>query len=268
MRKIFHKLVTIEEALELIKKHVDLSPLGVEEVDLLKASGRVLAEDIIAKVDLPPFDRSEMDGYAVIAEDTYGADEDSPIKLKVIGKIEAGDKPKVAVEKGCAVEISTGAPIPPGANAVVMVEYTRQIGDVVEIFKPVAVGAHIVYAGSDLMIGEKILRRGTLLTPREIGVIAAVGISKVKVYRKPKVAIISTGSELVPPGSSLPHYKIYDVNTYSIAAGVKEAGGEPIPLGIVGDDITEIRKMIEKAAEKTDLVLISGGTSAGIGDLV
>ncbi|MCS7385367.1 MAG: molybdopterin biosynthesis protein [archaeon GB-1867-005] len=268
MRKIFHKLITIEEALKLIKKHVNLSPVGVEEVDLLKAHGRVLAEDIIAKVDLPPFDRSEMDGYAVIAGDTYDADEDSPVKLKVIGKIEAGDEPKIAVEKGCAIEISTGAPIPPGANAVVMVEYTRQIGNTVEIFKPVAVGAHIVHAGSDLMIGEKILRKGTILTPREIGVIAAVGIDKVRVYKKPKIAIISTGSELVTPGASLPPYKVYDVNTYSIAAGVNEAGGEPIAVGIVSDNISEIRKTIENAIKKFDLVIISGGTSAGVGDLV
>ncbi len=268
MRKIFHRLVEVEEALKIIEEYVKLKPFGVEEVDLINACNRILAENIYSNIDLPPFDRSEMDGYAVIAEDTYEADYDSPVKLKVKGKIECGDKPEIEVERGFAVEISTGAPIPKGANAVVMVEYTKQEGEVVEIYRSTAPGEHIVYAGSDLMTGELVLRRGTLLTPREIGLLAAIGLSKVKVYRKPVAAIISTGRELISPGTPLQPYKVYDVNSYSIGAGVIECGCKPIIMGIAGDEPREIKNKILKALEISDIILISGGTSAGAGDLV
>ncbi len=268
MRRIFHKLISVNEALNEIEKFYELKPIGIEEVDLIDAYNRVLAEDIVSKIDLPPFDRSAMDGYAVKAEDTFGADYDSPVKLKVIGKISAGDKPEIELENGCAIEISTGAPIPSGANAVVMVEYTRQIGNIVEIYRSVAPGENVIYAGSDLMMGEYILRRGTVLTSREIGVLAALGINRVKVYKKPIVAIISTGRELISPGKPLESYKIYDVNSYSIATCVIEAGGKPILMGIIGDDEEEIKNIVVKAIEISDLVLVSGGTSAGVGDLV
>lgn len=267
-RRIFHKLVSIEEALNIISSRIQLKPLGYEVINLANAYGRILAEDITANIDLPSFDRSIMDGYAVIAEDTFEADESSPVKLKVIGRIEPGEEPKMRVKHGSAIEISTGAAIPPGANAVVMVEYTRKIKDIVEVFRPVAPGENIAHAGSDLMIGEKILRKGTILTPREIGVLAALGRNKVKVYRKPRVTIISTGRELIEPGNKIEPYRVYDVNTYAISAAVMEAGGEPIILGIVGDNYEEIREKIKLAIQIGDLILISGGTSAGLGDIV
>ncbi|MCR6669610.1 MAG: molybdopterin biosynthesis protein, partial [archaeon YNP-WB-040] len=247
IRKIFHKLLSIEEAIKIVEDNITLKPLGFEEVNLTEAYGRVLAEDVIANIDLPPFDRATMDGYAVKAEETYGAYEDNPVKFRVIGKIEPGEEPKIELNSGEAVEVSTGAPIPIGANAVVMVEYTRRVGDYVFVYKPVGVGENIAQAGSDLMLGETIMRAGEIIGVREIGVLAALGRIKVKVYRKPKVAIISTGNELTKPGTMLSPYKIYDVNTYSISSSVIEDGGIPIIIGVVEDDENEIKSRIREA---------------------
>ena len=268
MRRIFHNLVSLKEAKQIIERNFEVKPLGEEEVDILEASGRVLSEDIYSILNLPPYDRSKMDGYAVRAEDTYGADYDNPIELNVIGSAKPGKMPKIEVSKGSAVEISTGAPIPKGANAVVMVEYTERKGDKVEIYRPVAIGENIVFSGSDLNIGERILRKGEILTRREIGVLAAIGVRKVKVYRRPRVAIISTGDELEKPGLKLEDYKVYDVNSYSLYAAVSEIGGEPLKPIMIRDREEDIRKSLEEAVEKADIILISGGTSAGVGDIV
>jgi len=268
IRKIFHKLLSIEEALKAIENYIEIRPLGIEEVPLEEAVGRILAEDVIANLDIPPFDRAAMDGYAVKAEDTYKANEEEPVKLRVIGKIEAGEEPKFELKSGEAIEISTGAPTPFGANAIVMVEYTHRENDHVMIYKPVSVGENIVQAGSDLMIGETILRIGEKLGRREIGVLAALGIKNIKVYTKPRVAVISTGNELIKPGEEIKPYKIYDVNTYSILSAIIESGGKPIVIGAIRDCEEDIKRSILEAMEKADMVLISGGTSAGVGDIV
>jgi putative molybdopterin biosynthesis protein len=267
MRKIFRELVSIEEAKERLFSRLKIEQ-EVEVVPLAEAYGRVLAEDCYSKVDIPPFDRATMDGYAVKAEDTFGAEEDNPIALKVVGKVEAGDVPAIEVERGTAVEISTGAVIPKGANAVVMVEYTSRDGDNVLIFKPVPPGANIMSAGSDIMAGELLVRRGTKLTAREIGVLASAGFSSVKVVKKPVVAVISTGNELIDPGERLEFGKIYDVNTYTIGAGILENGGIPVFLGIARDNAEEIRSKIAEGLKIADIVILSGGTSAGIGDMI
>ncbi|MEM3392420.1 MAG: molybdopterin biosynthesis protein [Candidatus Bathyarchaeia archaeon] len=267
-RKIFRKLVDIEEVESIISEFLSLKPLGCEEVLLEEAYGRVLAEDVISKIDVPSFDKSAMDGYAVIAEDTYGASEAHPVKLKVKGKIEAGEESKIEVFRGEAVEVSTGAPIPKGSNAVVMVEYTKEEGKEVEIFKPVYPGENIIFAGSDIMMGEIVLRCGQKLTFREIGVLAALGLRKVKVYRKPVVTLISTGNELINPGDTLSYGKIYDVNSYSLRGALIECGAQPINLGIVSDNEEEIKMRIKDALEKADVIVASGSTSAGAGDVM
>ncbi|HIP63241.1 MAG TPA: molybdopterin biosynthesis protein, partial [Archaeoglobus profundus] len=267
MRKIFRELISLDEAKKRLFSAVKIVQ-KVEEVPLTEAYGRVLAEDYYSEVDIPPFDRATMDGYAVKAEDTFGAEEDNPVELKVIGKVEAGEVPNVEVEKGTAVEISTGAVIPKGANAVVMVEYTSRKNDSILIYKPVPPGANIMSAGSDIRAGELLVRKGTKLTAREIGVLASAGFDKVKVIMKPKIAVISTGNELKSPGEKLEFGKIYDVNTYTICAGIIENGGEPIPLGIARDDENEIRRMILSGLELADMVILSGGTSAGVGDKI
>ncbi len=267
MRKIFRDIVSVEEAMERLNRYYK-PERKVEEVDLLKSTARVSAEDVYSISDVPPFDRATMDGFAVKAEDTFEADEDMPVKLKVIGRIAAGDKPGFEIERGEAVEIATGAAMPKGANAVVMVEYTRAENNYVEIFKAVSPGENVMAAGSDVMAGELIVRRGDKITHRDIGVMAACGINKVKVFKKPRVAVISTGNELVEIGKRLDFGKIYDVNSYAICSAIEENGGKAILLGIARDERSEIEELIRKGLEIADIVLTSGGTSAGVGDMI
>ncbi|MBS7655477.1 molybdopterin biosynthesis protein [Candidatus Bathyarchaeota archaeon] len=267
-RKIFRKLINIEEAESIIANFLSLKPFGCEEVLLEDAYGRVLAEDVVSKIDVPSFDKSAMDGYAVIAEDTYEASEAHPIKLKVKDRIEAGEKSEIEVFKGEAAEVSTGAAIPKGSNAVVMVEYTKEVKGEVEVFKPVRPGENIIAAGSDIMMGETILRLGQKLTFREVGILAALGLKKIKVYKKPVVALISTGNELVNPGETLTYGKIYDINSYSLRGALIECGAQPINLGVASDDEKEIKMKVEEALEKSDIVVTSGSTSAGVGDIM
>ncbi|ABP51410.1 MULTISPECIES: molybdopterin biosynthesis protein [Pyrobaculum] len=264
-RVIFHDLVTLEQASEILLKFA--KPLGEEEVDIVASYGRVLARDVVAPIDVPPFDRSTVDGFAVVAASTYGASELTPVELRLVGRVEAGGWPQGEVKAGEAYEVATGAPIPRGADSVVMVEYTQERDGVVRIFRPVAPGENLMSAGSDISAGEVVLRRCTRLTAREIGVLAALGMRKVRVIKRPKVGIISTGDELTPPGKPLGPGKLYDVNTYTLIAAVAEAGGEPIPYGIVEDVEESYRAAIAKALSETDVVLISGGTSAGVADL-
>lgn len=264
-RVIFHDLITLDEAKEILVSRA--RPLGVEEVPLEEAYGRVLAEDVYSPVDVPPFDRSTVDGYAVVSADLAGASEISPVKLTLKGRVEAGGFPDFELSRGEAAEVATGAPIPRGADAVVMVEYTSEREGAVVVYRSVYPGENVVPAGSDFSAGELILRKCTRLTQREIGVLAAAGVRRPRVYRRPKVAIISTGNELEEPGVPLARGKLYDVNTYSLAAAVVESGGAPIIVGRARDDLEEYREILGKALAAADLVLISGGTSAGMADL-
>jgi len=264
-RVIFHELVTLDQAAEVLLKFA--APLGAEKVGVASAYGRVLAEDVVAPLDVPPFDRSTVDGYAVVAEATYGASELTPVELKVVCRVEAGGWPSAEVRPGEACEVATGAPLPRGANAVVMVEYTQERDGVVRVFRSVAPGENVMATGSDISAGEVVMRRCTRLTAREIGVLAALGLGEVAVVRRPRVAVISTGDELAAPGEPLGLGRLYDVNSYSLAAAVAEAGGVPVLFGIVRDEERSYREAIAKALSEADVVLISGGTSAGVADL-
>ena len=267
MRKIYHDLVTPEEALKKIFEYINIQPVGIEEVEIENAYGRVLAEDIYSTVDVPPFDRALMDGYGVKSTDLTKASELNPVELKLIGKIEAGEWIDIEVRNGECIEIATGAPIPKGVDAVVMVEYTKRIDNKVIVYKSVYPGENIAYTGSDIAIGDLVLRKCTYLTSREIAVLAAIGVRKVKVFKKPKVLVISTGNELIEPGKKPEFGKIYDVNSYSICVAAKEIGGECTIYGIIPDDVNELRKAIEFGLKNFDLILISGGTSAGLSDI-
>ncbi len=268
MRKIYHRLVTPEDALKIVFDHFRVEPLGVEEVELTDASGRVLAENVYSPLDLPPFDRATMDGYAVRSLDLVSAFDLRPVKLKIIGKLECGDKPVLEVEEGTCVEIATGAPVPPGADSVVMVEYTRQINGDLLVFRSTYPGENIQFTGTDVSKGDLVLRRCTLLTHREIALLAALGINRVKVYKKPRVAIIGTGNELVDPGRPLTDLgKIYDSNTYMLYALLRELGCEPVRLGVVPDDEDMLRDAISRSVRTHDIVLVTGGTSAGTSDI-
>ncbi len=264
---MFRKLVSFDEAKQILKQNIPAKPVGVERVSLPRAHDRVLAQDVVAPINIPPFNRSIVDGYAVKAADTFGASEEKPVSIRFCGQVAVGESPDVVVEKGLAAEITTGAPLPDGADAVVMVEYTSRKGDKVFIHRPVSSAENMMSAGSDIRKGEKLLRKSQILASREIGVLAAIGLTEVTVYKRPKVAILSTGSEVVEPGKSLPPGKIYDINANALSAAVLESGGEPINLGIIPDKRDRLKKALEKALHSADAVITSGGVSVGPKDL-
>jgi putative molybdopterin biosynthesis protein len=268
MIRMFRKLLTFDKAHAVIRQQIKPKRLGVEEIQLLVASNRVLAEDMIATLDIPPFNRSTVDGYAVKAEDSFGAAENKPIVLKVCGTVNIGEPPKTTVEQGSAAEIATGAPIPDGSDAVVMVEHTERKSENVSVFAAVAKDENVMKAGADIKKGETVLKAGQLLGSREIGVLAALGSAKITVYAVPRVAVLSTGPEITEPGKKLSFGKIYDINAYSLSAAVQEAGGTPVYLGVFPDSLSELQKALKRALASADMVLTSGGVSVGPKDIM
>lgn len=238
-----------------------------ETVPLKDAYKGVLAEDILAAIDLPPFNRVSRDGYAVKAEDTFRASEDNPAVLKFIGAFGAGDKPDKEVEKGTCIEVGTGAPVPEGADAVVMVEFTENVDGNIHIYKSAAIGQWIASKGSDVAKGDLLLTAGTLLTHDKIGVLGAIGKGKVSIFKKPEVAVISTGNEIIGYDEKLEYGKIYDINSQTIANAVKSCGCTPVYSGVAKDDYEDIRTSIERHLD-ADVIITSGGTSAGAGDVL
>lgn len=263
----FLNVIDRDEAERRFRAALDLSPLEPESVPLTAALGRVLADDIISPVDVPGFDRSNVDGFAVRAEDTFGASEDSPRALRLNPEtIATAVLPTLTVTGGTATPIATGAVVPRGSDAVVMIEHTTAEGHELRLTRPAAPGANVSFAGTDVGRGEIVLRRGERLGARDTGVLAAVGVASVPVVRKPRIAILSTGDELVPPGEPLRPGAIYDSNATVLADAVRELGGEPVPLGIVPDDYAALDAALT-AALTHDVVLLSGGTSKGAGDV-
>ena len=243
---------------------------GTETIPTRRASGHVLAHRVDAGIDVPGFDRAAMDGYAVRGTDTDGATPEDPVRLDLLGHIRAGERPAVEVGVAEAAGITTGAVLPPGADAVVVVERTEEVAGAVSIRDSVASGANVTPAGADIAAGSRALAPGTRLSPREIGLLSALGHAEVEVRARPRVGIVPTGAELVDPGGEAAHGagQIYDVNTHTIAGGVEEAGGEPVVYPRVGDDTDAIGDTLRRAASECDLVVSSGSTSAGAGDVV
>ncbi len=265
-RKEFRELVSVEQAQDIISRLTIRRE--VEKIPIEAAFGRTLAYDVISSIDVPPFDRAAMDGFALIASDTYAANESDPVTLKHIGSLPAGVFPVHEVKRHDAMEISTGAMMPQGADAEVMIENVDVRGDDVVVRKAVTIHENVISAGSDVMAGELVLRKSTLLTEREIGVLATIGLRDVAVYKKPKVGLLSTGNEILTPGEQMVPGKVYDVNTYSLGAAVKSSGGDPVYYGVVEDDLTKIENTIQSAITSCDIVISSGSTSAGRGDVV
>jgi len=265
----FLDVATVEAARERWARALTLAPLPAEPVALEAAWGRTLADDVRAPGDVPVFDRSNVDGFAVRAQDTFGASERSPVRLRVLTGSQgaAGEAPAAAVGNGEAAPIATGARLPRGADAVVMVEETEIEGSAVVVTRPVAPGGRLSHAGSDVGRGETLFFAGTLLTARETGTLAACGIAEVPCTRRPRVAILSTGDELVLPGAPLALGQVHDANARLLADAVRELGGEPHLLGIAKDEPAHLRALLAKACEGYDAVLLSGGTSKGPGDL-
>jgi putative molybdopterin biosynthesis protein len=267
----FLDVIDRDEATARFHRHLVLKPMPGESVPLSRALDRVLAQPVIGTVDVPGFDRASVDGFAVRADDTAAASEGAPKRLRLNAEIlTPGKEPRLAVEHGTATLIATGGMLPRGADAVVMIEHTETVeGDdlVVDVRRPVAPGQFVAFAGGDLARGETVLRAGTLLTSREIGMLAAVGCARVDVHGKPRVAIISTGDEIVSPGESIRRGAVYDSNAAILAAAVEEVGGAPKPLGIGPDDDVVLARLVEEGLASCDMVIMSGGTSKGAGDL-
>lgn len=263
----FLEVVTRDEATARFQRHLRLAPLGSERVPLRLALRRVLAVTVASRVDVPAFDRSNVDGFAVIATDTFGAMEEDPRALALNEEIlEPGRAPLESVAAGRASVIATGGMLPRGADAVIMVEHTETTDEGIACRNSVAPGQNVSFAGADIAKGETVLRRGQILTSREIGVLAAIGLADVEVYRRPRVAIVSTGNEVIAPGSAPRAGAVYDSNAAIIAAAVEELGGEGHVLGIVADDEAKLDAMLAHGMS-FDMVILSGGTSKGAGDI-
>lgn len=268
--KGFSKHIRVSDALNKYLEHVELKFEDGKNVPLLESVNRVLAMDVVSDRDIPHFDRAAMDGYAVRAEDTFGASMDSPFILSVKNKVEIGDNKPVKISKGEAVRIATGAAMPEGSDAVVMIEYIQELSGSVEIYKTVTPAENVSLAGEDVRSGDKILKKNTVLQPQDVGMLAALGMKEVSVRRKPVVAVLSTGNELVEPGDAdtLDKGKVVDVNRYSVISALKMLGVEVLDCGVRRDDREEIREGVTYAIQNADMVVASGGTSVGEKDLL
>ncbi len=257
--KGFEKLTNIDEALSTLVKKLKPERLKSEQIPIHTASGRVTAEDVQAKNDLPPFDRSAVDGYAVKAQDTFGASQFNSKTLKLTEN---------EVREGEARQIWTGTPLPRGADAVIMLEYTKRIKGKIEVGITITPGGNVSRKGEDVQRGEVAIEAGTRLKPHHLGLLAALGATHVNVVKKPKVAILSTGNELVELGHKPKPNQIVETNRLILSSMCQELGAEPLDLGIAKDDLNEISAKIREGLEQADVVITTGGTSVGYPDLV
>jgi molybdopterin molybdotransferase len=261
-------VISREEALKTLEAHLRVLPPAAEKIHISQSLGRVVAGEILSPEDLPEFDRSTMDGYAVRSADTFGATESLPALLRVTGDILMGTMPERGVVKGEAMKIATGGALPQGADAVVMFEQTQPVDAVtIEVVKPVAPLENVIQAGDDIKRGEIILASGHRIRPQDMAALAGVGITGIKVFEKPKVAIISTGNEIVPADSVPAPGRIRDSNSYNLEGLILQSGGMPVKMGIIPDEYGRLRKTLETAVKESALVLMTGGSSVGTADL-
>jgi len=258
--KGFEKLTGVDETLSTFLKQLKLERLKSTQIPAHKALRRVTAEDFVAKADLPPFDRSAVDGYAVRAEDTFDASQFAPKALKIT----KGDR----IAKKEARSVWTGNPLPKGADAAVMLEHTKRIQDRIEVWTSVTPGANVSKRGEDVRRGDIAVEAGTRLQPHHLGLLAALGATRVNVVEKPRVAVLSTGDELVEPSRKPEQNQIVDVNRLILSCMCLELGAEPLDLGIARDDINEISTKVEEGVKRADVTITTGGTSVGHADLV
>jgi molybdenum cofactor synthesis domain-containing protein len=265
----FLTILSREEALVCFEAALFPRAITSERRSLADALGQALADDVVSPIDVPPFDRSNVDGFAVRSADLVLAGEATSVRFVLNDEIIAcGTAPMQPVAPGTATSIATGGPVPRGADAIVMVEHTQPIGDgTIEVRRAASPGQFLSYAGSDIARGELMLRAGTVIGSREIGMLAACGIAEVSVTRRPRIAVISTGDELVQPGLPLRPAAIYDTNGAIVTAAIRENGGEPIFYGAIPDVERELESIMRKALDSCDMLVLSGGTSKGAGDV-
>jgi molybdopterin molybdotransferase len=259
---------SVEEVMEIIKKNFSDNDIGTEVVDIRDAIGRVTAQSIMAPENIPGFNRSTVDGYAVISSDTFGAGESIPAQLELQQEVRMGKKPPFQLKKGQAAYVPTGGELPENADSVVMIEYTEDYKDgYIYINKSSAPGNHIIFTGDDTCEGDLVIEKGRQLRPQEIGALAAMGYSRISVFKKPRVGIISTGDEIVDINDSTSGgAKVRDINSYSLFAGVSSCNCIPVRYGIINDDFEMLKNAVEKAVEECEVVLVSGGSSVGTRD--
>lgn len=257
----------VNEVFQIIEASFSGYPLETESVDIENALGRITANDLTANEDIPGFNRSSVDGYAVISSDTFGASESIPAQLQLIGEVKMGEKPPFSLQTGQAAYVPTGGELPENANAVVMIEYAEDFHDgTIFLNKSAAPGNNVVFQGDDVKTGDAVIKAGTHLRPQDIGAIAAMGYRSVPVKRKIRVGIISTGDEIIDISNTPEGSQVRDVNAYALFSGVISFGGQPKKYGIIKDDFEEIKQAVEKALTQSDVVLISGGSSVGTRD--
>ena len=265
MSKAFFKVVAPSEARDILLR---VSPVTTEAVDTVRARGRVLAEDLYSKVDLPHFARAAMDGYAVIAKDTFGASASQPGYLKFAGTVEMGKEATRPIEKREAVRISTGGMMPPGSDAVVMVEYTEEAATgTVEIHRGVSPGQNVIQVGDDIQKGAPVFARGRRLRAHDLGALTGIGVSKINVYKKPRVALISTGDEIVEAEREPLPGQVRNINQHSLAGLIDECGAELKDFGVVRDEREALKDALGRALDWADVVMLSGGSSMGAKDI-
>ncbi|MDD4839306.1 MAG: molybdopterin molybdotransferase MoeA [Clostridia bacterium] len=262
----FFKVKTLEEATKVVKDNLPQKVLSGDFVSLEKALNQIAYEDVFSLEELPPFNRSTVDGYAVCAQEVYCASESVPSILKVVGSVRMGEMPTQKLMRGEAIEIATGAVVPEGANAVVMIEHTERMNESIAIYQSAKVRENMLLRGEDIQEGEKVLSKGEKITALKLGVLAGVGVSKIKVYSHPKVAVISTGDELVGIDEIAQNGKIRDINSTIIPLLCQNSELEVVSISRVKDDKVQLFSAVKNAVELADMVLISGGSSVGARD--
>ena len=262
--KEFFKVTELQKVLEY---RTEFPQVATKEISLLETVGRILAEDIVADVDLPDFPRAIVDGYALQGASTFGASDGNPAYLTVTGSIAMGESPKLSVGPGEAARIATGGMLPQGANSVVMIEHTEAIDDAtIEVYRSIAPGQNMIAIGEDIKKKSRVLKQGQMIRPQEAGLLAALGRRTVVVFQKPVIGIISTGDEIIPINETPRRGEIRDINTYTLAGLIHETGSQAISFGIVHDDFETLLEKCKLALDQCDMVLISGGSSVGTRD--
>ncbi len=259
-------LISLEEAKSLVEENIETIAVK-QTVPLSRCLHRVLAEEIISPLAIPPYDRAAMDGYAVKAEDSFGAGKFDPVELESVGNVHAGEVPESGVESGKCIQIATGAVMPEGADAVVKVEDTESEGNTIKIFTPLYPGANVSKKGEDIDEDERVFQPGAYLTPSKVGVLAAIGRTEVKAYNTPTVSIIPTGDEVAPVGSELRPGQIFDINSHTLSSILRENGCSPSIEPIVEDTEEAVRSALESVSD-SDMIVLSGGSSAGERDVL